>query len=82
MTSKLGNYKEIYNVFNYEINNCINTKFRTTIFVVPKKELKKHRENKSNYISNITKQQITLINSNNKLDKSLNTLFKDNICSL
>ena len=66
MTSKLGNYKEIDNVFNYEINNCINTKFRTTI----KKELKKHRENKSNYISNITKQQITLININNKLDKS------------
>jgi len=79
MTSKLGNYKEIDNVFNYQINNCINTKFKTTIFIVPKKELKKHRENKGNYISNITKQQITLINKSNKLDKTLDTLF-DDIC--
>ena len=79
MTSKLGNYKEIDNVFNYQINNCINTKFKTTIFIVPKKELKKHRENKGNYISNITKQQINLINKSNKLDKTLDTLF-DDIC--
>ena len=79
MTSKLGNYKEIDNVFNYQINNCINTKFKTTIFIVPKKELKKHRENKGNYISNITKQQIKLINKSNKLDKTLDILF-DDIC--
>ena len=62
MTLKLDNYFEVNNVFNYKINNKINTGFKTVIIIVPKNELlkgidKTHKQDKKE-----NKKQKSLIN--------------------
>lgn len=90
MTLKLDNYFEVNNVFNYKINNKINTGFKTVVIVVPKNELlkgsvNKHDKiektkspiNKKNYIYEVTKSCLENINKENNIDNSLKNLLFD-----
>ena len=92
MTLKLDNYFEVNNVFNYKINNKINTGFKTVIIIVPKNELlkgsvNKHDKkenkkqkllnNKKNYIYEVTKSCLENINKENNIDNSLKNLLLD-----